>query len=65
MNNTIVNYRKICNRCNMVQDGKRKSCSGCGISFVFGIPNSWESKPLTNQVANIKKKSYNKDEGEE
>lgn len=47
-----MNFRKlkpqiICEKCNHIQDEDREYCSACGVSFVFGKPDGWESKPYT------------------
>lgn len=47
MNNEKINPKIQCKRCSHIQDEKRESCSACGLSFVFGVPDRWKSFPIS------------------
>ncbi len=48
MNYSVIAPKIVCNACSHVQWADAKHCSACGISFVFGEPNGWESQTYTS-----------------
>ncbi len=53
MNYSVVNPKIVCNRCNHVQWADANHCSACGISFVFGEPDAWETQVFTSDKTTL------------
>ena len=50
MNFKTIPAQIMCTRCNTVQGTGSESCSGCGISFIFGKPDGWQHSTLSDSV---------------
>ena len=53
MNFTVLPARSVCNRCSNVGKVDAEYCTACGVSFVFGKTNQWESKALMKDVTTL------------
>ena len=45
MNNTIIPAKTICSHCQNIGLIDADYCVSCGVSFVFGKPDAWSTKP--------------------
>ena len=53
MNFTILPARSVCDRCSNIGRADAEYCTACGVSFVFGKANQWESKALMKNVTTL------------
>ena len=61
MNNTIIPAKTICSHCQNIGLIDADYCVSCGVSFVFGKPDAWSTKPYTDLSKEIEREFYNKE----
>lgn len=50
VNSIRIPAQLVCKVCDAVQEEDREHCKACGVSFIFGQPNGWTSKPLADST---------------
>ncbi len=48
MNYRLSNAQLFCSRCDCQNQADAPHCRGCGISFIFGVPDAWETPIFTS-----------------